>query len=142
MQDGIFHDVISTMQSTFLKGDLASLLIAFGAVLIAAFLMRRSGQIASMTMLALGLFAVAGIFRGAFSGNMAGTGPGDWAQRFVGEVRDGWASLMDMRAGALIALFIAFMLVIFLVYLVRSRVSVNLAPGSGGHGGGHGGGHH
>ncbi len=141
MRDGIFHDVISTMQSTFLRGDLASLVIAFGAVLIAAFLMRRSGQIASMTLLALGLFAAAGIFRSAFSGNMAGTGPGDWAQRFIGEVRDGWASLMDMRAGALIALFIAFMLVIFLVYLVRSRVSVNLAPGSSGHGGHGGGGH-
>lgn len=137
MRNGIFNDVISTLQATFLRGDLASLLIAFGAVLIAAFLMRRSGQIASMTLLALGIFALAGLFRGAFSGPMAGTGPADWLARLTGEVREGWSALMDMRAGALIALFIAFMIVIFSVFLVRSRVSVNLAPGSGGHGGGH-----
>ena len=142
MRDGIFHDVISTFHSVFLRGDLASLIIALGAVLISAFLMRRSGQIASMTLLALGLFALAGLFRGAFSGPMAGTGPADWANRLVGEVHQGWNALMDMRAGALIALFIVFMIVIFLVFLVRSRVSVNLSPGSGGHGGGHGGGHH
>ena len=137
MRDGFFNDILSTLQTIFLKGDPASLLIAFGAVLIAAFLMRRSGQIASMTLFALGLFAIAGLFRGAFSGSLSGTGPGEWAQRFVGEVRQGWDHLMDMRAGALIALFIAFMIVIFSVFLVRSRVSVNLAPGGGGHGGGH-----
>lgn len=137
MRDGIFNDVISAIQSTFLRGDVVSLVIAFSAVLIAAFLMRRSGQIASMTLFGLGIFAVASLFRGAFSGPMAGTGPADWVNRLVGEVRQGWEHLMDMRAGALIALFIAFMIIIFSVFLVRSRVSVNLAPGSGGHGGGH-----
>lgn len=140
MRDGIFNDVISTLQTTFLRGDIASLVIAFGAVLVAAFLMRRSGQIASMTLLGLGIFAIASLFRGAFSGPLTGAGSADWINRLVGEIRQGWDHLMNMRAGALIALFIAFMIVIFLVFLLRSRVRVNFAPGTSG--GGHGGGQH
>ena len=135
----LLSEISGAIRSIFLSGNHVSLLIAFGAVLIAAFAMRRSTQIGAMTLFALVLFAVGTFFVGLVGGAPKGTTVQQWGGRFVAELNAGIATLMDMRAGALIAVFAAFMVVLFVVFLVRSRVSVNLAPGGGGHGGG---GHH
>lgn len=135
----LLGEISGAIRAIFFSGNHLSLVIALGAVLIAAFAMRRSSQIGAMTLFALALFALGTFFVGLVGGAPKGTTLAQWGGRFVSELNSGVARLMDMRAGALIAVFGAFMIVLFVVFLVRSRVSVNLAPGGGG---GHGGGHH
>ncbi|MBY0423933.1 MAG: hypothetical protein K2Q06_16640 [Parvularculaceae bacterium] len=133
----LLSEISAAIRSIFLSGNQVNLLIAFGAVAIAAFAMRRSSQIGAMTLFALALFAVGIFATGLVGGAPKGTTASQWAQRFTAELNAGVAQIMDMRAGALIAIFVAFMVVLFIVFLIRSRVSVNLSPGGGGHGGGH-----
>ena len=138
MQD-LLNEITSALRAVFLGGDHVSLVIALAAVLIAAFAMRRSTQIGAMTLFALLLFAGGTFFAGLVTGAPKGATLSQWGARFVAELNGGLDRILDMRAGALIALFAAFMIVLFLAFLIRSRVSVNIAPGGGG---GHGGGHH
>lgn len=134
------HDFLSeisgAIRSIFFGGNHVTLIVAFGAVLIAAFAMRRSSQIGAMTLFALVLFAVGTFATGLVGGAPKGSTAPQWGQRFAAELNAGIERVMDMRAGALIAIFVAFMVVVFVVFLIRSRVRVNLAPGGGGHGGG------
>ncbi|HXI88130.1 MAG TPA: hypothetical protein VNH64_11765, partial [Parvularculaceae bacterium] len=91
-----------------------------GAVLVAALLMQRSGQIASMTVLALVLFAVGGFARGFFGPHPDATSEG---ARAVSQLQMSWAGLMHMQAGDLVAYFLAFMLLILVLFMVKSALN-------------------
>ena len=126
MLETMVHDVSSIMKSTFMNGDYISLVIAFGSVIVASLLMRRGAQIGSMTLLALVIFAIGGYLRGYFRGPSGTSTQGD---RVVSQLQASWAGFMDMQAGTLLAYFLAFMVLILILYGARAIF--------GGSGGGH-----
>ena len=113
----IFNDIVHAFRSSFFSSDWRTVAVAFGAAVLCSFLMSRRGQIGSVTLLALLLFALGGIARGLFMGRPQGVGFGEQA---VALLKDGVARLMDMQAGLLIAYFIAFMAVILVAFGLRS----------------------
>ena len=122
MLEMMLDDVVAVIRATFLNGDWLSLFIAFGSVAIATLVMRRGTQIGSMTLLALTLFALGGYVRGVLSGpvgeNVALTGG-----RLAGQLEASWVSFMGLTAATLLAYFIAFMLLILLLYAAKSLMS-------------------
>lgn len=124
MLEMILNDVLSILRSTFLNGDWISLLIAFGSVVVAALAMRRSTQIGSMTLLALTLFVIGGYLRGVFAGPTpeGGTVTGS---RLVNQLEASWGQFMGMTAATLLAYFIAFMLLIIVLFGAKSILGRN-----------------
>ena len=118
MLETVINDVTGIFRTTFLGSDLIALIIAFGSVLVASLLMRRGTQIGSMTLLALVLFAIGGFLRGYFRG--ASTAQSPYGDRAVSQLEASWGSFMNLQAGTLLAYFIAFMFLIFLLFGVRS----------------------
>ena len=119
MLETIINDVLGVMRGTFLNGDWISLLIAFGSVVLASLVMRRGTQIGSMTLLALVLFAVGGYLRGVFAGPTPEGGSVTGA-RLVSQLEVSWSSFMGLTAATLLAYFLSFMLLIFLLYGAKS----------------------
>ncbi|MEO1252003.1 MAG: hypothetical protein AAFW81_06640 [Pseudomonadota bacterium] len=120
MLETILSDVIAIFRATFLGGDWIGLAIAFGSVLIAALLMRRGTQIGSMTLLALVLFALGGFARGVFGGPEPAAVTGD---RLAGQMQASWSVFMGLTAATLLAYFLAFMVLIILIFGLRSLFS-------------------
>ena len=126
MFNTIINDVISVLKTTFMGGDLISIIIAAGSVVIAAFIMQRGTQIGSMTLLALVLFAFGGFVRGVMRGPIASDGGSVASQtggRAVSQVNSSLGQFYDLSAGGLLAYFIAFMLLIFLVFGVKAALN-------------------
>lgn len=121
MLETIVNDVSNIMRATFLNGDRIALVIAFGSVLVASLLMRRGTQIGSMTLLALVLFAIGGYLRGFFRG--ANPEPGAEGGRAAAQLEASWFTFMNQSAGTLFAYFLAFMVLILVLYGVRSMLS-------------------
>jgi len=119
MLEAILNEVISVLRGTFFGGDLISLLIAFGSVLMAAFSMRRGGQIGSMTLLALALFAFGGYLRGLLASASA-AGGGVTAGRLASQFEASLGVFMGLTAANLLAYFIAFMVMILAAFGARS----------------------
>lgn len=118
MLSDILADVRGTIQATFLTGDMIGLLIAFGAVLVASLLMRRGGQVGSMTLLALVLFAIGGVLRNFFKAAPAeGQTQSD---RAVLQIQGAWDRFMELQASQLLAYFVAFMILILILFGLRS----------------------
>ena len=126
MFETILNDVIGVFRSTFMGGDLIGIVIAAGAVVIAAFVMQRGTQIGSMTLLALVLFAFGGFVRGVMRGPVASDGGSVASQtggRAVSQINASIGQFYDLSAGALLAYFIAFMLLIFLIFGVKAALN-------------------
>ena len=126
MLNTIINDVIGVLKTTFMGGDLISIIIAAGSVVIAAFIMQRGTQIGSMTLLALVLFALGGFVRGVMRGPIASDGGSVASQtggRAVSQVNSSLGQFYDLSAGGLLAYFIAFMLLIFLVFGVKAALN-------------------
>lgn len=121
MLESIIDQAVGTFRTTFLNGDWIALVIAFGSVLLASLLMRRGGQIGSMTLLALVLFALGGYLRGYFGG-AASNGVSE-GSRAVAQLERSWSSFMSLSAGSLLAYFVAFMVLILVLYALRSVLS-------------------
>lgn len=120
MLEAMINDIAAVFRGVFLSGDFVDLVIAFGSALVASLLMSRGGQIGSMTLLALTLFALGGLLRGYFRAGAAGkASEGD---RAAAQLEAGWSQLMTMQAGTLIAYFVAFMLMILILYFARSVI--------------------
>ena len=122
MLEMILNDVLRVMRSTFLNGDMISLLIAFGSVAIAALVMRRGTQIGSMTLMSLSLFAIGGYLRGVFAGTTP-DGGSVTGGRLVNQLEASWGVFMNLTAATLLAYFIAFMVLIFVLFGVRAVFS-------------------
>jgi hypothetical protein len=126
MLETILGDVVGVFKSTFLGGDMISIVIAAGAIAIAAFLMQRGGQIGSMTLLALVLFALGGFIRGVMKGPVATDGGSVAAQtgsRAVGQINASWQQFYGLEAGTLLAYFIMFLILIFVLFGVKSALN-------------------
>jgi len=126
MLNAVFGDVINILKTTFLGGDLIGLGIVIGAVVIAAMMMERGTQIGSMTLLSLALFALGGFVRGVMKGPIATDGGSVATQtgsRAMGQIDASWAQFSNMQAGTLLAYFIAFMLLILLVFGVKAALN-------------------
>lgn len=120
MLEMIFNDVLNVSRSTFLNGDWIGMLIAFASVLVAAFVMRRGTQIGSMTLLALTLFALGGYLRGVFSAESESTLSGG---RLAEQLEMSWLSFMGMTAANLLAYFLAFMVLILVLFGAKALFS-------------------
>lgn len=126
MLSTILNDVISIFKSTFMGGDLIGVVIAVGAIVIAAFVMQKGTQIGSMTLLALVLFAFGGFVRGVMRGPVASDGGSVASQtggRAASQINASIGQFYDLSAGTLLAYFIAFMLLIFLVFGVKAALN-------------------
>jgi hypothetical protein len=119
MLEMILNDVLSVMRGTFLHGDIIGLLIAFGSVMVAALAMRRGTQIGSMTLLGLSLFALGGYLRGVFAGPSP-EGGAVTGNRLVGQLETSWSVFMNLTAASLLAYFLAFMLIIVVLFGAKS----------------------
>jgi len=119
MLEMILNDVLGIIRGTFLNGDWIGLVIAFGSVLIAAFAMRRGTQIGSMTLLALAMFAIGGYLRGVYRG-LRPQGDGVSGGELVTQLESSWGVFMNMSAGTLLAYFISFMLMILIIFGMRT----------------------
>lgn len=122
MLETILNDVLQTMRATFLGGDLIAIAIAIGSVAVAALMMRRSTQIGSMTLLALTLFAIGGYLRGVISGP-AGEEAAVTGGRLAGQLQSSWGLFMNMTAASLLSYFLAFMLLIIVIFGAKSVFS-------------------
>lgn len=117
----ILNDVVGVLNATFLTGDWVGLAIASVSVLAAALLMQRGGQIASMTLLALFLFALGGYVRGVL---MAPAGTNDSSiSMFSGQLEASLSQFMNMNAGGLLAYFLAFMVLILVLFSLKAVLS-------------------
>lgn len=126
MLDAILSDVIGIFKAVFMGGDLIALAIAAGSVLVAAMVMQRGTQVGSMTLLALTLFAFGGFIRGIMRGPVASDGGSVASQtgnRALGQIDQSWVQFADMQAGTLLAYFIAFMILILLVYGIKATLN-------------------
>ena len=121
MLQSIINDVVGIFNATFLTGDWIALAIAFGSVLIAGLMMQRGGQVGSMTLLALILFAIGGYLRGAF--RAASSSEGAAGNRFASQLEASWAQFMSLQAGTLLAYFIAFMVLLLILFGLKSALS-------------------
>ena len=122
----ILNDVINIFKSTFMGGDIISIVIAAGSVIIAAFVMQRGTQIGSMTLLSLVLFAFGGFVRGVMRGPVASDGGSVASQtggQAASQINASIGQFYDLSAGTLLAYFIAFMLLIFLVFGVKAALN-------------------
>ena len=119
MLEMILNDVLGIIRGTFLNGDWIGLVIAFGSVLIASFAMRRGTQIGSMTLLALTMFAIGGYLRGVYRGPRP-QGDGVSGGELVSQLESSWGVFMTMSAGTLLAYFISFMLMIMIIFGMRT----------------------
>jgi len=115
MFETMLNDVLAILRSTFLNGDWVSLMIAFGSVVAAALVMRRGTQIGSMTLLALSLFVIGGYLRGVIVG-AAPEGGAVTSGRMASQLEAGWGAFMGLTAASLLAYFIAFMLIILVLF--------------------------
>lgn len=122
MLANLLNEMLDILRVTFLQGDWISLLIAFGSIVIAALTMRRGTQIGSMTLLALTLYAIGGYLRGVFAGPTP-EGGSVTGGRLVGQFEASLGVFMNMTAATLLAYFIAFMLVIFVLFGAKSVLS-------------------
>ncbi|MEZ5922278.1 MAG: hypothetical protein R3C60_13140 [Parvularculaceae bacterium] len=126
MLEAIMNDVVGVFKSTFLGGDLIGLAIAAGAIIVAAMIMQRGSQIGSMTLLSLVLFALGGFIRAVMRGPVAGDGGSvatETGQRAIGQINTSWMHFADMQAGTLLAYFIAFMILILIIFAVKSAAT-------------------
>ena len=123
MLEMILNDVLGIIRATFLNGDWISVLIAFGSVAIAALVMRRGAQIGSMTLLALTIFAIGGYLRGVFAATPTEQTGLVTAGRLASQLEASWGVFMNLTAATLLAYFIAFMVLIFVLFGVRSVFS-------------------
>lgn len=121
MLHSIMNDVVGVLNATFLTGDWIALAIASVSVLAAALLMQRGGQIASMTLLALFLFALGGYVRAFLLA--PGAAEGSSISRLSGQFESSLSQFMNMQAGALLAYFLAFMVLIMLLFALKSALS-------------------
>ncbi len=119
MLEMILNDVLGIIRTTFLSSDWIGLVIAFGSVLIASFAMRRGTQIGSMTLLALTMFAIGGYLRGVYRGARP-QGDGVNGGELVAQLESSWGVFMNMSAGVLLAYFISFMLMILIIFGMRT----------------------
>jgi hypothetical protein len=134
MLDAILNDVLGIFKATFMGGDLIALAIAAGAIIIPALVMQRGSQIGSMTLLALAIFALGGFIRAVMRGPVAAEGGSVASQtggRAVNQIDASFTQFYSMPAGNLLAYFIAFMVLILLIYGIKAAV------GNGAGGGGH-----
>ena len=122
MLETILNDVLQTIRATFLGGDLVAIAIAFGSVIVAALMMRRSTQIGSMTLLALTLFALGGYLRGVIAGPV-GEEAAVTGGRLAGQLQSSWGLFMNMTAASLLSYFLAFMLLIIVIFGAKSIFS-------------------
>jgi hypothetical protein len=124
MLEMVLNDVLSIIRGTFLSGDWIGLAIAFGSVVIAAIVMRRGTQIGSMTLLALVLFAIGGYLRGLFFGpTPAESEAAVTGGRLVGQLESSWGAFMGLTAATLLAYFIAFMILILVLFGAKTIFS-------------------
>lgn len=126
MLTAILNDVIGIFKATFMHADLIGLAIAAGAVVVAAMVMQRGSQIGSMTLLSLALFALGGFVRGVMRGPAqadGGTVAAQTGNRVAGQLDASWAQFSGMQAGTLLAYFIAFMILILLIYAVKAALN-------------------
>jgi len=125
MLNSIISDVLGIFRSVFMGGDMIALAIVVGAVIIAAMVMQRGSQIGSMTLLALALFAFGGFVRGVMRGPVATDGGSVASQtggRAMSQINSSLSQFYDMSAGGLLAYFIAFMILILLIFGVKSAL--------------------
>ena len=122
MLQTILNDVTGVLSATFLTGDWIALAIASVSVLAAALLMQRGGQIASMTLLALFLFALGGYVRSFLMAPATAETSGA-VSRLSGQFEASLSQFMNMQAGSLLAYFLAFMALIMVLYGLKSALS-------------------
>ena len=123
MFEAIVSDVVGVFKSVFMAGDMIGLAIAAGAVLVSAMVMQRGSQIGSMTLLALVLFALGGFVRGFLHKGEAAADGAAASGRAVGQLNASWAEFSGMQAGNLLAYFIAFMVLVLIVYGLKAALS-------------------
>jgi hypothetical protein len=121
----IISDVMDVIRAIFLSGDWTTLLIALAAIILAVAMMRRGTQIGSMTLLALVLFAIGSYIHAYFAGPGPIIADGVAAQgnRAVNQLEASWFAFSNLQAGTLLAYFIAFMVMILLLFFVKSVLS-------------------
>lgn len=115
----LLNEMLAILRATFLHGDWISLLIAFGSVVVAVMVMKRGTQVGSMTLMALTLFALGGYLRNLFAGPRP-EGGSVTGGRLVSEFNDSLGQFMDLTAANLLGYFLAFMLVILVLFGFRS----------------------
>ncbi|MEM8937463.1 MAG: hypothetical protein AAGC77_13775 [Pseudomonadota bacterium] len=113
-------EVIGVIRATFMSGDVIAILIAMGAVLIAALATRRSTQIGSTTLLALVLFVVGGYLRGVLTRGPGQSDADVTGGRLVGQLNDSWAAFSVLPAQTLLAYFVAFLVIVFVLFGAKS----------------------
>ncbi len=119
MLASIVNDVVGVFSATFMSGDWTAIAVAVISVLAAVMVMRRGTQIGSMTLLALVVFAIGCYLRGYFMQTPAGSAMVD-GNRVVGQLQSSWLEFSGLQAGTLLAYFIAFMVLILVLFSLKS----------------------
>ncbi len=118
MLASIVNDVVGVFSATFMSGDWTAIAVAVLSVLIAVVVMRRGTQIGSMTLLALVVFAFGCYLRGYFM-QPASSNVVD-GNRVVAQLQSSWMEFSGLQAGTLLAYFIAFMVLILVLFSLKS----------------------
>ncbi|MEM6850987.1 MAG: hypothetical protein AAF527_04640 [Pseudomonadota bacterium] len=117
MVESFVADVMSILTTVFLSGDLVSTILAFVVAIGAAFTMNRFGQIWGVSLSALVIYGLLNLALGVF--RVAGT---DQPMTIGQKIEASWSRFMGMTAGGLLGYFLAFLIVIVVVFLIRSAI--------------------
>ncbi|MFW6027675.1 MAG: hypothetical protein ACOC91_02590 [bacterium] len=117
MLDRIATDLWSNVEAVFLSlsSDYVAGGIALVILIIAGLFMRGYGQIINTTFGALVVYGIALVLWSAF-----GSGADVSAETAIG---NSWDAFMAVTMGAFLVYFIAFFLVITIIYIIRSAFS-------------------
>ncbi len=120
MLAAIVNDVVSIFRATFMSGDWTAIAVAVLSVLIAVLVMRRGTQIGSMTLLALTVFVIGCFVRGYFLRPAPAGGEVVDGNKVVNQLEASWLEFSALQAGAILAYFIAFMVLILVLFGLKS----------------------
>lgn len=116
MLDRIATDLWNNVEAVFLSlsADYVAGAIALLIVIIAGLVMRGYGQIVNTTFGALVIFGLALVIYG-----VVGSGADVSAETAIG---NSWDAFMAVTMGTFLVYFIAFFLVISVIYIIRSAI--------------------
>ena len=111
----ILSDIMAVAESIFLGGDMISLAMVGGAIVVGLFAMRNVGQILCTSVLAMIVLGLVWIGYGGAT-SAAPSDPATW----TGQIEAGWAAIEAMSGTTMIGYLVTFAVALGVLFLGRS----------------------
>ncbi len=117
MLDTILADVESVFRAVFATGDLITLAIGVGVIVVFGFMSKSAGQAFNLTMIGLFVFAAGNYVRDVMTG-AAPAADAAGGNRWLDGLDPQWNAFMDLPTSSFLAYFIVFFIAILVVHFI------------------------